>query len=132
MTITRIDPTVEALRATLGRAARRAEVAASNLANVDTPGYRAVKAVFPELTAAQGGLRAARTREGHIAPGAGRGERGTLVEAPADRMRADGNTVDIDLEMTRLAATEGRFRTAAQMVRKRFALLIYAANDGRS
>jgi flagellar basal-body rod protein FlgB len=132
MTISRIDPTVEALRIALGRAARRAEVAASNLANVDTPGYRATKVKFPDLSMGHGGLQPSKTHTDHIAAAADPAIRGHLVEAPANRMRADGNTVDIDREMTQLAMTEGRFRTAAQMVRKRFALMIYAATDGRS
>jgi flagellar basal-body rod protein FlgB len=132
MTIKGIDPTVEALRIALGRAAQRAEAAASNLANVDTPGYRAQRVTFPEWLNRQTGLETARTDAGHISAGADSLSHGTIVDAPITRMRADGNSVDIDLEMTRLAAVQGRYRTSAEMVRKRFALLIYAATSGRS
>ena len=40
--------------------------------------------------------------------------------------------MDVDREMTNLAMSSGRYRTAVEMLRKRFALLVYAAGDGGS
>ena len=55
----------------------------------------------------------------------------TTPEAPVTRLRPDGNTVDIDREMTQLSALGGRFAATAQMLRKHLALLRYAATDGK-
>ena len=132
MSLNGIDATVEALRVTLGRASKRAAVSASNLANLDTPGYRAQEVAFDDLLANHGDLETQRTQAGHIGPGeADPRLRGHLRQAPITRMRNDGNTVDLDLEMTLLGKSQGRYRTAAELLRKRFALLIYSATDGR-
>jgi flagellar basal-body rod protein FlgB len=125
-----IDPTTEALRAVLGRESRRAQVVASNLANVDTPGFRALELHFPEPAPGGFRLELERADPGHLAPATDVSVRGRLVEAPATRVRGDGNTVDVDREMTRLAMASGRYRSAVEMLRKRFALLIYTAADG--
>jgi flagellar basal-body rod protein FlgB len=126
-----IDPTVQALRTVLGRASRRAQVVASNLANVDTPGYRALDVFFPDAMPGSSGLELERADPRHLAPAEDLSVRGKLIEAPVTRTRNDGNTVDVDREMTRLAMSSGRYRSAAEMLRKRFALLVYAAADGR-
>ena len=42
--------------------------------------------------------------------------RGTVSEAPITRMRLDGNTVDLDLQMTKLSVLSGRFASTAQML----------------
>jgi len=127
-----VDATVEALRVTLGRASRRAEVAASNLANVDTPGYRSLAVEFDDLLSPRAELEPRLTHPFHRSRSADRRVRGTLLEAPVTRMRNDGNSVDLDREMTTLGMTQGRYRTAAELLRKRFALLVYTATDGRA
>jgi len=131
MSIGSVDSTVEALRFVLGRTSRRAEVVASNLANVDTPGYRALQVTFDEMLPGKGGLEAVRTDPGHASAGSTSASRGRVTELPATRMRIDGNTVDVDREMTMMAMVQGRYRATAELLRKRFALLTYAATDGR-
>jgi flagellar basal-body rod protein FlgB len=126
------DATIDLLRDVLGRSSRRAAVVASNLVNVDTPGYRAIDVRFEEELAAAPLMREIRTHPNHLPIRNDSPIEGKIVEARATRARNDGNTVDIDREMTKLAAIQGRYSAAAEMVRKRFALLIYAATDGRS
>ena len=125
------DATASWLHAALDRTARRSAVVASNLANVDTPGYRAMDVDFGPPPAPAGSLEVARTEAGHLGGAPGRAAPGRIIPAPADRLRADGSTVDVDREMTLLAALQGRYQEAAEMIRKRFALLVYAATDGR-
>lgn len=125
------DATVLALQTTLGRASRRAAQVASNLANLDTPGYRARDVVFEEPLGRPTFAEVRRTDPGHLA-GAPAGPRARVIEAPVTRIRNDANTVDVDREMTRLAALQGRYTAAADMVRRRLALLAYTATDGRS
>ncbi len=126
----RLDSVVDALRIALSQSSRRAGVVASNLTNVDTPGYRALDVHFDDYFDAATAVEPLRTDTGHLR-GTATTQRGTLMEAPVTRMRHDGNTVDVDLEMTKLAMVHGKYRTSAEMLRKRFALLIYAATDGR-
>lgn len=126
------DPTVAALHTTLTRASRRAALVASNLANVDTPGYQALELQFQETLGAVGNVGDIETtRPGHMGSIAPSDDPGTVVTQPATRVRNDGNTVDVDREMTVLAQMQGRYSAAAEMVRKRFALLLYSATDGR-
>ena len=124
----RIDPTLQALWGTLGRVSRRASATASNLANIDTPGYRAKRVVFPPEI--RGELDVERTRPGHFPLASG--QLGQVVDAPVTRLRADGNTVDVDTEMVELSKLQGRYQATAQIIRKRIALLAYAATDGRT
>jgi flagellar basal-body rod protein FlgB len=126
------DSTVALLRTTLDRAAKRSSLVASNLANLDTPAYRALDVQFQEALEIAGSLDVERTDPRHLPVGPSPADLGTVVEVAADRVRNDGNTVDVDREMTLLAALQGKYQGAAEMVRKRFALLIYSATDGRS
>lgn len=126
------DATVAALRVVLSQNSRRATVIASNMANVDTPGYKAMAVSFEESLEETGRVEPARTQARHLGSGPDARALGTLVESPATRIRNDGNTVDIDREMTLLAGVQGRYQSAAELVRKRFGLLMYAGTDGRS
>lgn len=125
------DETVALLHAALERASRRVSAVASNLANVDTPGYRAVDARFEDVLAEAVRIEPLRTHPGHLGA-AGKRRSVTIVEREPTRMRNDGNTVDVDFEMTLLASLQGRYQAAAELVRKRFALLAYAVTDGRN
>lgn len=126
------DPTVALLSTTLTRASRRAALVASNLANLDTPGYQALDLEFRDALSDAGGIDLARTSPGHLRVGGASDAGGTIVTKPPTRVRNDGNTVDLDKEMTLLGSMQGRYSAAAEMVRKRFALLLYAATEGRN
>jgi len=125
------DAVIRQLQESLGRLSMRASVVASNLANVDTPGYRAQRVRFAEELGKVGGLEMSRTERGHLAPKTSGPTRATVYEAAASRVRQDGNTVDVDQEMTALAAVQGRYNAATQIVRKRLALMRYAVTDGK-
>jgi flagellar basal-body rod protein FlgB len=90
---------------------QRHEILAANLANVETPGYRARDLEFTDVLA---GAFAAEPVEGP----AGR----TFVR-PSASGRADGNTVDIDMEMARLADNRSRYTTYAEILARRLAAL---------
>jgi flagellar basal-body rod protein FlgB len=116
-----IDTTTQGLAATLTLHQRRQDILAANIANVDTPGFRAhdldfKKALGEAFTAAL---------EQREAPTAAPIEDGT---APA---KADGNTVDLDLEMTKLGANGGQYVTLAKILGKRITLLRQAIEGVR-
>lgn len=119
----------ETARAALGGLARRQEAVASNLANIDTPGY-ARKAVDFEAAlrtrltpgGADGGPLL-RTDARHLgrprAPGGGADAGGRDVVSS----RNDANSVSVDEEMSLMAETQLRYQALAQTVGTRMGTL---------
>jgi flagellar basal-body rod protein FlgB len=103
----------------LDLAAFRHALVASNLANIDTPGYRTRDINFSrELRAALEGLEATNS-----SPSVRR-VRG-LIERP------DGNNVSLEREGLMLADTQLRYRLGVQLLRVEFRRLLSAINEGR-
>ena len=116
------DTTTQGLAEALTLHQKRHEVLASNLANVETPGYRAQELDFKD--ALDAAFENAREVE-DAAP---------AVKAVEDRTapaRADGNTVDLDLQMAKLSANGGRYVALARFLGHRFALLRQAIEGNR-
>jgi len=116
------DRTMDGLAEALTLHQRRHEVLASNLANVETPGFRARDLDF------QTALRAAFDPERADPATAGDDVRlVTDLDAPA---RADGNTVDLDLQMAKLGGNGTRYLALARLLGLRIALLRTAIEEG--
>jgi flagellar basal-body rod protein FlgB len=119
------DPTMRGLTTALTLHSRRHEVLASNLANVETPGFRArdldfeaaMQAAFSEPPA-----------EAAQVPG---DPEARVIEDKTAPTRADGNSVDLDLQMVQLSANGSRFVTIARMLAKRLATLRTAIEGSR-
>jgi flagellar basal-body rod protein FlgB len=97
---------------------RRHEVLARNVANADTPGFRAM-----DLTpATSGAAQLARTHRDHLAA---RGTDPLVRPSPSDAS-PDGNSVALDRELARLAETEIQhgFATGAH---RRFSAMLRTA-----
>ena len=107
----------------------RHNVVASNIANVDTPGFRA-RELLRETGEGASAHQIRRTQEGHLGPGE-RTARMDLVEDTTTPPGNDGNAVSLDREMAKLAANDLRFDGASKIVARQLAMLRYAANDGR-
>lgn len=110
-------PVIDALTAQLGLRALRHRAIASNLANVDTPGYARIDVGFRrELLAALGGGEPplARTHPGHLAAEPA-GPEAFFYAEPAV-MRADGNGVDIDREMAELVRNALEYATVSRLI----------------
>ncbi len=123
------DPRITIAQQALQGLARRQEAIAANIANVDTPGYRRKEVPFEaELRARLGtGPRLATTDPRHfmVAP-AGDGLLRAALDGARGRTRTgrnDGNDVDIDYEMTRLAETALRYQLLTQVTSTRFTTL---------
>ena len=116
------DGTMDGLAEALTLHQRRHEVLASNLANVETPGFRARDLDF------QAALREAFNPERDAeAPGGADVRLITDLDAPA---RADGNTVDLDLQMAKLGGNGTRYLALARLLGLRIALLRQAIEGG--
>ena len=118
------DPTMRGLAEALTFHQRRHEVLASNLANVETPGYRAQELDF--ASALKDAFRASDESAGpaSMAPPA------VVADASAPP-RADGNTVDVDLQMAKLSANAGRYVALGRILQQRIAQLRYAVENTR-
>jgi flagellar basal-body rod protein FlgB len=123
--------TDHALLAALGRqmnaAVARQTVAASNLANLDTPGFRTREASFDDaLDTRLGGLQ--RTNDKHLAsPDSG----GQVAEVSGLQSRRDGNNVQLDRELLAMTRAAGDFSKAQTALAAKFRLVRYAINEGR-
>ncbi|MGC4085803.1 MAG: flagellar basal body protein [Vicinamibacterales bacterium] len=108
---------VAALGRQLNRAVARQQVSASNLANINTPGYRAKEVQFAEALDAS--LQAA----GNDAP--------VLADVDGLAARRDGNTVQMDRELLNMSRAAGDFSAAQTALSAKFRLVRYAINEGR-
>ena len=127
--ITSDSGVMAALRQQMTLAAARQAVAASNLANVNTPGYRAREADFDRTLDAKLGDNLQLTDARHL-PGvepAGPASR----EAEGLAARADGNNVQIDRELLSMTQAAGEFARAQTALAAKFRLVRYAISEGR-
>jgi flagellar basal-body rod protein FlgB len=112
---------------------KRSEVLAANLANADTPNYRARDIDFKSALAAAsgqktaGGVQLATTQSGHIGP---KGVNGTIT--PELKYRTplapslDGNTVDAQLEQAAFAENTVRYQATLNFLNAKFRSLMTA------
>lgn len=131
------DKTTRALGASLNLRQVRNNIINSNIANAETPGYQAKKVDFEEalvraldmegLTAASGA-----TEPGHfpVSRGALSRVRADIYENPDAEVNNDGNTVNLEKEMTSLAENSIMYKAAVQLINKKMATLKYAATEG--
>ena len=116
---------LEHLKRALTVYAGRHRVVSNNIANVETPGYRAQELRFEELLdGSKGRLAGARTHEAHLPVG----RRG--IEDAAEQVREQDagfdngtNDVDIDREMTELATNDLSYRLATRLLSMKYKML---------
>ena len=117
--------TFGALTQALDATALRQEAIASNLANVNTPGYKRKDVSFAlELAARQDGLALAGSNAAHLdTPDDSDNAPPKVVTDAAGAMRLDGNNIDPDAEAARLAETEVTYAALTQALSAQFASL---------
>ncbi|MFS8640678.1 MAG: flagellar basal body rod protein FlgB [Symbiobacteriaceae bacterium] len=113
--------------------ALRQRLLAHNVANAETPGYKRYDVRFAELLADrlhEGRLPLWRTDPAHL-PGAPAAPAGAVYREAWTAMRNDGNNVDIDAEMARLAQTAIHYQALVRQLSDRIALLRTVIHEGR-
>lgn len=130
------DPASAILKKGLDIEMMRNSVIASNIANVETPEYKAkninFEKTFQDALGAKGQLKMSQTNRGHIATGIDTLVRTQpKVEVETDPSRPDGNNVNIDKEMTKLADVQLGYDALSTAMVKRGAILKYAITDGK-
>ncbi len=118
---------MSALGRQLNNAVAKQTVAASNLANLDTPGYRTRDVSFDDaLDGELGAVR--RTNAAHLSATPDVTE---PMEASGLASRRDGNNVQLDRELLALSRAGGDFSRAQTALTAKFRLVRYAINEGR-
>ena len=109
----------------------------SNVANADTPNYKAFEVAVDEelrrLGTGRPRIQLARTQSGHLPVGRTETDRVTLKNAPTPELslRADGNTVDLDRTMGELSENTMKYKTSAQLITSKFRGLKNAIIGGK-
>lgn len=130
------DKTTNALKKSMDFMMQRNNVISSNIANAETPGYKAQKIDFENQLAGalqQGPTRTmAATEKGHfplnhvpleqIKP--------DIYDNPDINVNNDKNTVDVEQEMSKLTENQIRYRAASQLINKKLGALKYAVSGG--
>lgn len=131
------DKTTQALGTSLNMRLLKHEVLSGNVANAETPGYHARKLDFEEALSRAldiDGLRSMSTNHGdHFAVGGGSMAkvRADIYENPEGAINNDGNTVDLEKEMSLMAENSVMYKAAMELIRKKLAALRYAVTEGR-
>ena len=127
--ITSDSGVMAALRQQMTLAAARQAVAASNLANVNTPGYRAREADFEQALEGKLGDNLQLTNARHLPAAEPAGPATREAEGLAARL--DGNNVQIDRELLSMTQAAGEFARAQTALSAKFRLVRYAINEAR-
>ena len=102
---------------------KRAEVLANNLANADTPGFKArdvdFKAMMQQAMDNASGFAMDKTDDGHMDASAG-GSNGELLYRVPYQPSVDGNTVDAQQEQTRFMRNAMEYQASFQFLNSKF------------
>lgn len=124
--------------ASLNLRQERNNVATANIANAETPGYRAIGYDFEsQLQEIAGNNEALPVRvsdprhmRNSFTNASGDFQPEVFVK-PTESIGNDGNTVDLDREMAEMAHNQILYRSAVEMINRKIGTLRYAINGGR-
>jgi flagellar basal-body rod protein FlgB len=135
--MTIFDRTIRLLERSLDLRGARQQIIAANIANEETPKYRATDLNFGQALAnAQQGklpITLVSTHQQHFGPTGSGFQRvqGRIEEVPAGDLPLDANTVNIELEMAKMSDNAQQYNTAATIIGMKFKGLLNAIREGR-
>jgi flagellar basal-body rod protein FlgB len=132
------DKTMQALAASLKYRQLRQELIASNIANAETPGYKAKKIEFEEAlsraldTDDHMNMKTTDGKHFNVGNGGFQNLQPEIVEDANGIVSQDGNTVDRDKELGEMAENKIMYDASVQLLNKKLGLLKYAiGSDNR-
>jgi flagellar basal-body rod protein FlgB len=131
------DKTLQALTASLKFRQLRQELHASNIANAETPGYKAKKLDFEEALAraldvdGQLAMKSSDSRHFDVGGGSFNNLQPEVYEDSNGIVSPDGNNVDRDQEMAEMAENKVMYDATVQLINKKLGLLKYAIGSGQ-
>ena len=131
------DKTMQALTASLKFRQLRQELHASNIANAETPGYKAKKLDFEEALARaldvddQLQMKTSDSKHFNVGGGGFDNLQPEVYEDSNGIVSPDGNNVDRDAEMAEMAENKIMYDATVQLINKKLGLLKYAVGSGQ-
>ena len=131
------DGTIGTLQRSLNLRSAQHQALSANVANADTPNYKAFEVAVEEELGRQPGtglkLAPTRTHAAHLPAAAETAAPVRLRRAPGAgfSLRADGNNVDLDRSMGALAENAIKYKTSAQMISSKLKSLRNVIIGGR-
>lgn len=130
------DKTTQALNTSLNMRLLKQNITSSNIANAETPGYKAQKMDFEESLERAirleelGSMKGAEAPDRESALSSIRRVQADIYDNPEIAIKNDGNTVDMEKEMTAMKENTIMYRAALELINKKLAALRYAVTEG--
>lgn len=122
-----VDNASRAAKVALDGLSLRQQAISRNLANADTPGYKAQTINFEDtlknMFNRDDSLRLTQTNSAHLEPITTQNASFSLTSRPGGSMRADENNVDVDIEMADMAEVGIQYQAVTQLISKKLLLL---------
>lgn len=129
-----LDPVIGALNTSLNLRQLNDGVITTNIANADTPGYKAKRLEFEnslrDALGVTGELRSAETNSNHLVRHPTDPIYPEIYEDPNGVESLDGNTVDRAAEMAQLAENQILYDASVEMLKRKLGMLKYAISEG--
>ena len=131
----RIDPMVDRLHRVLDLRTEQHALTSSNLANAETPGYRARVIDFTSALAdamGEGSAASRRLADLGLTPPGGTADRPEILEIEPPPFSEDDNSVYAERETSRMVANQVVYSGVTAGLSRHLAMLRFAASDGRA
>jgi flagellar basal-body rod protein FlgB len=129
------DKTLKALTTALNFREMRQELISSNVANANTPGFKAKKMDFEEALAraldvdGQMQMNVSDGRHHNVGNGGFNNLEPEIYDDPNGVVSENGNTVDVEAEMARMAENKLMYDALVQLINKKMGIMKYAINS---
>lgn len=129
--------TLQALSAAVKFREMRQEIISSNIANAETPGYKAKKLDFEEALAraldvdGQMNMNIDDGQHFNVGNGGFNNLQPEIYDDPNGVVSEDGNTVDREAEMAKMTENKIMYDTLVQLMNKKLGLMKYTINSER-
>lgn len=128
------DATIGALNTSLNLRLMNQNVISSNIANADTPGFKAQKMEFEgalrEALGVDGNLPMETDHPEHMALKATDPVQPAIFDDPNGIASLDGNTVNRSEEMARMVENQALYEASTEMLKKKLGMLKYSITEG--
>jgi flagellar basal-body rod protein FlgB len=120
------DRTLKALASSLNFRQMRQDLISSNIANAETPGYKSKRIDFEEALARAIDLNTEDPRHFNVGGGGFDNLEPSVYEDPNGVVSEDGNTVDRDEEMAKMAENKILYDASVALMNKKLGQLRYS------
>ncbi len=131
------DTTLKAIAASMNFRQMRQELINSNIANAETPGYKAKRIDFEDALARaidldeQQSLNVSDDKHYNVGGGGFNNLQPEVYEDSSDVVSEDGNTVNVSEEMAKMVENKIMYDAAVQLLNKKLGMMKYAITSER-